>query len=183
MSANPTAKVLGLYSPKANAECYAEFVRKNIADQDPENWSEESIAMFKQFGREAQLAPLTEEDKLRIEDDLDYNLGNAAFVEVLIRNVDDQFDAGHFAQRDPSKPEGMSQVAWNETYLSEDGESLIAGYPLPKVPAGPVLRVVFVIHFWNPELPLCSSYGELVCPAMTPLPERIWRLAPYETLD
>jgi hypothetical protein len=29
-------------------------------------------------------------------------------------------------------------------------------------------------------LPLRSSYGELTLPSIQPLPDRLWRLAPYE---
>jgi hypothetical protein len=96
--------------------------------------------------------------------------------------VDEGFDAGNFMQPNPERP-GSSQVAWNETYLSEDGEAVLSGYPDHIVPALDRFRVVFVIHCWDNKLPLLSSYGSLQCPPIEPLPDRLWRLVPYETVD
>ncbi|HEY4370354.1 MAG TPA: hypothetical protein VGN52_00300 [Burkholderiales bacterium] len=101
----------------------------------------------------------------------------------MVSNADGRFDPGDFIQPDPDMPPGQEQVAWNETYLAEDGESVIAGYPLPDIPKQDRYRVVFVIHCWKPQLALESSYGTLACPAIQALPDRLWRLVPYEPVD
>jgi hypothetical protein len=179
----PRISVLGVYSPKASGERYEQFVRDHVAERDPSNRAEETIAIMKRLGREVNLEPLSDDEKREIEDDLHYHLGEAAYVEVLVRDPDDQFNAGDFVQPDPTQAESFWQAAWNETYLTEDGEAVIAGYPYPEVPDAQVLRVVFVIHFWIPDLPLLSSYGELSCPVIAPLPERLWKLVPYQLPD
>ncbi len=180
---HPEAEVLGIYSPRKNAERFEQFVRAHVDSCDPAHYSSETIAMFERLGRGADLSPLSKPERGDIEDSIRNSLGNAAYVEVRIRNPDSVFDPGDFRQPDPNLREGLSQVAWNETYLSEDGEAVVAGYPLPPVPEGSTLRVVFVIHYWKPELPLMSSYGELTCPPMQPLPDRLWRLVTYQMPD
>lgn len=179
----PEVEVFGLYSPPGNVERFEHIVRAHVDGCDPAHYSPETIAMFQRLGRGADLSPLTGPERDDIEDRIRGSLGSAAYVEVLIRNPDSRFDPGDFKQPDPKLSEGLWQVAWNETYLSEDGETVIAGYPLPPIPEGPIIRVVFVIHDWKPELPLASSYGELKCPPMQALPDRLWRLVPYEMPD
>jgi hypothetical protein len=179
----PEAEVLGLYSPRGDVERFEHFVRAHGDGCDPAHYSSETVEMFTRLGRGDDLSPLTEPERDDIEDLIRDSFGNAAYIEVLIRNSDSRFDPADFKQPDPSLREGLGQVAWNETYLSEDGETVAAGYPLPAIPEGPTLRVVFAIHYWKSELPLASSYGELTCPPMQPLPERLWRLVPYEMPD
>lgn len=179
----PEVTVLGLYSPSMSIALYEKFVQAYVDGCDPRNFEEATVVLFKRLGRDAELVPLTEGERSQARDRITHNLGNAAFVEVLIRNADHDFDPADFGQPDSSLDAGHAQVAWNETYLTEDGETVIAGYPMPAVPEGSTLRVVFVIHFWKHGLPLLSSYGQLSCPQMQALPERLWRLAPYEMPD
>ena len=105
------------------------------------------------------------------------------YVEVLVENADVQFDAGAFVQPVPGVPSGLWQVAWNETYLTEDGTSVLSGYPHHIVPKQSRFRIVFIVHSYRPGFPLESSYGKLKLPEAEPMPERLWRLAPYETVD
>lgn len=100
-------------------------------------------------------------------------------IEVLVTDPDAAFNISGFVQPDPLRSENDWQVAWNEKFLTADGETVIGEYPC-KLPDALQYRVVFAIHSWNPDLPLGSSYGDLVLPAMEPLPERLWRLTPYE---
>jgi hypothetical protein len=50
-------------------------------------------------------------------------------------------------------------------------------------PESDCFRLTFYIHFWKDELGLSSSYGALACPSPQAVPERLWRLAPYEMPD
>ena len=72
------------------------------------------------------------------------------------------------------------QVAWNEKFLTPDGEKLLELDRKRRLPDAKQYRVVFVIHSWKSGLPLRSSYGELALPSIQPLPERLWQLTPYE---
>ena len=178
----PSIEVLGLYSPSANAAEFERFVREEVASRDPANFGEESLAVLRRLGREADLVPFTDEDRRDVEDELHFHLREAIVVEALVRHPDASFDVGAFTQPDPQQPESRWQVAWNEKFLAPDGQTL-----LEQVSWGAgqdaEFRVVFVMHFWKAGLPLSSSYGELSLPKVEPLPERLWRLAPYVTPD
>jgi hypothetical protein len=103
---------------------------------------------------------------------------SVVLVEALVRDADDRFDAGDFSQPLPGVARDNWQAAWAETYLSLDGESRLDD---PSKVNG--FRVAFFMHFWEPDKPLLSSYGELGCPAVSEMPERLRRLVPYEPLD
>lgn len=106
------------------------------------------------------------------------NAYNAALIEMVVH--DESFDIGKIVQPNPNQPESLWQVAWNETYLSDDGCAVIAGYPRPAKPEQRDLRLAFYIHhFWeHPTLAHASETLDL--PPATVLPVRLWRLAPYE---
>jgi hypothetical protein len=176
-------KVLGLYSPKACEADYRSFVDHYIAECDPANFDQETKNIFKRFGRDAELIPFDDADRANLREEFEAELGSAAYLEVLVSYPDERFDMIRFVQQDPSAAPGFGQVAWNETYLSEDGSELISGYPSREIPKLSKFRVVFVIHSWQEGQTLYSPYGELAYPEMEPLPERIWRFAPYERVD
>ena len=117
---------------------------------------------------------------MRVERELHDLMAEAVVVEALVSHADANFDIGAFVQPDPSQREGRWQVAWNEKFLTVDGETLHEKQTWGEAPDIEQFRIVFVIHFWKPNLPLHSSYGELALPPIQPLPERLWRLAPYE---
>lgn len=109
-------------------------------------------------------------------------LASTVLIEVLVRHCDDTFSAGDFTQPQKRKPRKSWQVAWEEKYLSEDGTScLTARWPDPPVEKD--FRIAFFLHFWNPAEPLYSSCGELKCPAVKTMPERLKNLVPYQPVD
>jgi hypothetical protein len=181
-SKSPPLKVIGFYSLSADWTAYARFLRQEVDSRDPAHLSEESKEMFRRFGRGDELQPLSEENRQALEEQIRYCTDDLAMFEVLVTSPDATFDVGEFIQQDPSRPQSTWQIAWNETFLTSDGETVIGVYPC-KSPDAPQYRVVFSIHFWKPDLPLHSSYGELALPPMQPLPERLWRLTPYKVPD
>lgn len=176
-------KVIGLYTLSADNEVYSRFIRAQIALHDPANFSDEQRAQFHRLGRGDALHPFTDEDRKGWEEQLRRHMDDAAVLEVLVSNPDANFEVGAFAQPDPSRPENSWQVAWNEKFLTFDGEKLLDVSQRQTKPDAKQYRVVFVIHHWKRGLPLKSSYGELALPSMQPLPERLWRLTPYELPD
>jgi hypothetical protein len=109
-------------------------------------------------------------------------LESTVLVEVLVRGRDKRFDVGGFSQPQDGVPRENWQAAWAEAYLSEDGQSLLVerwGSP-PKVDS---FRVAFFIHCWIAAKPLLTSYGEVACPAVKKMPERLRKLVPYEPVD
>jgi hypothetical protein len=160
----------------ASADRYERFIRESVDRDDPALHPEitESLA---RFGRVAEY------DRTWAEQELRETLGRAAVVEILVNRPDGRFKVEDFVQADPALPEGQWQAAWDETYLSEDGETLLSGYPSPKAPSLDRYRIVFFIHLWKHGNALKSSYGDLTYGPLRALPERLWRLVPYETVD
>jgi hypothetical protein len=116
-----------------------------------------------------------------IDAQLFHNACSAALVELVVdEDTTQTFDVCLVAQEDPKQPKEKWQVAWNETYLTIDGEAVIAGYPLPRKPKSNRLRVAFYIHCF-PDSPSVSYNGaSLQLPTLSPMPERLWRLVPYQ---
>jgi hypothetical protein len=174
---SPALEVLGLYSFSADPGRLSQFIQEEIASLDPANFDEETRALFRRLGR--QLQPFTDEDRKQHAEELHYLMDDAVMIEVLVSRPDANFNIGAFVQPDPAASEPNWQVAWNEKFLTLDGGGLIELDIGQKIPTVPEFRIAFVIHFWKPDLPLRSSYGELPLPRIQPLPERLWRSAPY----
>jgi hypothetical protein len=119
--------------------------------------------------------PITAEEAEESRDFFD----SLVLIEVLVRNRDARFDVGKFTQRDMWLTPDNWQVAWAEAFLTMDGEALAVRRFGP-MPSSGDLRIVFYFHCFKPAVPLKSSYGDLVCPAPTAMPERLARLVPYE---
>lgn len=109
-------------------------------------------------------------------------LSSTVLVELLLVDRSDKFFLGDFTQPQDSYHRDSSQAPWAEAYLSVDGEHRLQ-MVWPDPPTEKNFRVAFFIHFWNPDVPLLSSYGELQCPRVEPMPERLRRLVPYQLLD
>ncbi|MGY3031516.1 hypothetical protein ACVIIV_000686 [Bradyrhizobium sp. USDA 4354] len=176
----PSLSILGVYSFSADKAAYARFIRETIDTHDPPNFSEELKAFLRTVGRGDEIVPLTPEERQDWEDELRFYMDDAAVLEVLVKNPDARFNPHDFAQIDPSNPKDHSEMAWNEMFLTADGETEIETDYRQRLPATNEYRVVFVIHRWEPGLPLRSSYGELQAPPVQPLSDRLWRLAPYD---
>ena len=109
-------------------------------------------------------------------------LESVVLVEAKVLNPDERFDPGDFCQAREDLPQDQWQVAYDERYLTPDGNDLaVPRYETPKESGD--LRIAFYLHFWDPALPLQSSYGEIACPAPQPMPLRLERLVPYEPVD
>jgi hypothetical protein len=127
-------------------------------------------------------ANLTCEARQQAEGKCREQLQSTVLVEALVRNRDHRFRGGDFCQPLDGIDSGNWQVAWAEAYSSLDGASrLEARWPGP--PEAKDFRVAFFIHYWEDDVPLMSSYGELRCPAVQEMPERLRRLVPYEPVD
>lgn len=121
-------------------------------------------------------------DRVAAARDVRKQLECVVLIEVLVRNRDDRFDAGDFAQPRDGVPRSDWQVAWAEAYLSPSGESLAVERWSPPPESGD-LRVAFFLHYWDPTRPLLTTYGDIICPPPQAMPERLARLVPYEPVD
>ena len=126
------------------------------------------------------------------------HFSSVVLIEVVVRNGGESISLDDIKQPKPWRPneaihphpfglggippEGSFQVPWDEGLLSPDGEQLVArSIGCVKGP-GP-LRFAFYIHYWDEEFPLDWTYGEVLCPAPQPMPERLKRLMPYRPCD
>ncbi|MBX3396463.1 MAG: hypothetical protein KF841_13960 [Phycisphaerae bacterium] len=106
------------------------------------------------------------------------NLRSIVLVEMLIRGRDRTMYIGDFGQSSTGDLIGPDDpVAYEEVYLSPDGEHRIANY-LDQVPGNDV-RVAFYLHGYRPDRPILTSYGAAEAPPLTAMPSRLRRLAPY----
>lgn len=106
------------------------------------------------------------------------SLGNIVLVEMLIRGRDRTMYIGDFGQSSTGDLIGPNDpVAYEEVYLSTDGEHRIASY-LDQVP-GEEVRVAFYLHGYRSDRPILTSYGPVEAPLLTAMPFRLRRLAPY----
>ena len=176
----PKLRVLGVYSSKAAWPEYNAFLNREVASQNPINFSEETKAFLKRVGRGNEIVELSPEELLERRNDLDRELSTAVLVEILVENPDSNFTLGAFTQQRNNVPSGQWQVAWCEKFLATDGERLLGEYSYNEVPTDQSFRVVFYVHNWVHECGLHGPYGPMVISSIQPMPERLWRLAPYE---
>jgi len=117
---------------------------------------------------------LSDSQRQQAEASVKAELSSVVLIEALIENRDGRFDLGDFAQ-----PES-DQTAYDEAFLSLDGKSVLSRLRAPDVEP---LRLTFFVHFFDPESPLMTSYGELALPPVQEMPERLQVLAPYHPVD
>jgi hypothetical protein len=156
--AEPSVEVLGVYQVRATDAL--------IQDRIQYSYSEDDVK--------------TKEGRAAAERECREFLDSIVLIEVVIHGCDDRFDVGDFTQRIGDNPDNW-QVAYAEAFLAPDGEALASEHSHDAPADG--LRVAFFLHFWDSKRPLASSYGDIVCPAVTAMPERLERLVPYENVS
>lgn len=156
--AEPSVEVLGVYQVRATDEL--------IRDRIQYSYSEDDVK--------------TKEGRAAVERESREFLESIVLVEVVIHGCDERFDVGDFTQRIDGNRDNW-QVAYAEAFLTPDGEALASEHS-HDVPADD-LRVAFFLHFWDSKKPLASSYGDIDCPAVRTMPERLERLVPYENVS
>jgi hypothetical protein len=114
---------------------------------------------------------LSESERRQVEECVREELSSVVLIEVLVENRDDHFDVGDFTQP------GREQVAYDEAYLSPDGTSVLSRLRMPEDGS---LRLAFFLHFFDPEKPLVTSYGELPTPPIQKMPDILPLLVLYE---
>ena len=179
----PSVRILGVYSPIGNASEYAAFVELEVASQNPINFSQETKDFLKKVGREDEIVALSVDELNETREYFEREFSTAVLIEALVENPNEEFDVGKFIQPNPGAPESFWQVAWCEKYLSPDGSAILGQYSFNETPTEPRFRVAFYIHDWEHANGLKGPYGALELPPVEPMPERLWKLAPYEHVD
>ncbi|MDZ4655983.1 MAG: hypothetical protein SH868_00250 [Bythopirellula sp.] len=118
--------------------------------------------------------PMDDAERIAAERQCREQLESIVLIEVIVSNRDKRFRVSGFGQGE--------QAPWAEGYFSADGETRIP-VRWPDVPDVEPLRMAFFIHFWDPAVPLKTSYGNLACAEPGPMSERLARLIPFEPVD
>ena len=179
----PSLRVLGVYSPKGNRAEYEAFLNREVANSDPVNFSENVKAFLIQQGRGDELVPLSDEEKREMREETDREFANAVLIEIAVAYPDASFSVDAFVQPNPNLPNSQWQVPWLERFLTADGTALLDNVTHGTLPRESHYRVVFYIHEWKQEHGLNGPYGAVALLPVQPMPERLWRLAPYERVD
>lgn len=104
-------------------------------------------------------------------------LRSIVVVEMLIAGHDRQMYMGDFGQSATGALGDDDAVAYDEVFLSPDGEERVADF-LDQVKTADV-RVAFFLHDYRAGLPILTSYGPAEAPMLTPMPARLRRLISY----
>jgi hypothetical protein len=154
----PSIEVLGVYRVRATDAL--------IQDRIEYSYSSDQVS--------------TPDDRRAVEQECREFIESVALIEAVVRNADERFDIGDFTQRLDGVPRGNWQAAYDEAWLTPDGTSRSSG---SHTGAGADLRIAFFLHCWDTGKPLVSSYGDIHCPAVSEMPERLARLVPYENVS
>jgi len=126
--------------------------------------------------------PMTDKDREQAEKQCREQLSSVVMIEVNVINRDGKFNVDDFTQPQDNIPADSWQAAYEDSYLTPDGKSLIADL-WSNTPKSGDMRMVFYMHFWDPHKPLRTSYGDIMYPNVQEMPERLLRLVPYEPVD
>ena len=92
-------------------------------------------------------------------------------IELLITGRAKDFDIGDISQSDPDDRSHSTQVPYDESFWSADGELFLDQFRIPNLPE---FRVVFFLHSCDPLLPLVDADGTAIpLPQASPFPPRL----------
>jgi hypothetical protein len=103
---------------------------------------------------------------------------NLVLIEAVIDHLDSRFKTVDLGQPSSDGDVNRFQCAYDEALLSSDGNSVLARNMDCVSGLGP-LRFAFYLHCYDPARPLHWSYGEVACPRVPPVPDRLKKLIPY----
>ena len=163
-------RVVGAHLPRLDQSGLAAYIARDVA---------QFRATLRSL-RERGIGQATDEEiDQRAEElpgELDADLQRCALFELEVSDNDLEFDPSDIGNPD------TGYLGWEPAFLSPTGEEVITeSYKAP--PDLRHFRVAFYVHEW--ELPgrLSGPTGELTLPEFTPVPARLWELAPYSCVD
>jgi hypothetical protein len=125
---------------------------------------------------------MSDEQRTEAEEQCREQLSSIVLIEALIQNRNEHFSISDFTQPQDGVPRDNWQVAYAEVFLTFDGNSLLVQSSRGS-PEASDFRVAFFFHFWDQTKPLITSYGDLTCPKVSEMPDRLKRLVSYEPVD
>ena len=163
-------RVIGAHLPRLDQAGISRFIEEDVA-----SFKRTMIDLIER-GISTSTREEVEERALELPDELNADLQRCALFEVEVSGNNCEFDPSEF-----NNPKS-GYVGWEPAFLSLDGERVIT--ELYRAPASAAdFRVAFYIHEWDEPGQLVGPTGPLVLPAFTPVPSRLWKLAPYSCVD
>jgi len=109
----------------------------------------------------------------------DAHFEKLVLIEATVSNAEERFQMKDLGQTvDIPGFSRQFQCAYDEALLSSDGGTLIARRMKCVYGTGQ-LRFAFYLHFYDPHLPPETPYGQVYCPAIQPVSDRLRILVPY----
>ncbi|PZO16937.1 MAG: hypothetical protein DCE87_04945 [Betaproteobacteria bacterium] len=163
--------VIGAYLPRLTPERLAVWIQDDVADfvEGIRDLQSQGLA---QYWSDDQL----QERAAELPSEMREAMNSAALFEVLVEDHKGEFDPYGISEKE------TTSVAWEPAYLSEDGGESIAE-DVSELGEVNRFRVAFYVHDWPKKGELIGPTGPLVHPTFGPVPERLWKLAPYVLLD
>jgi hypothetical protein len=125
---------------------------------------------------------MSDRERRRAKQECKEQLESVALIEVLIKDRDSRFQVGDFTQPQEGVPRDRWQAPWAEAFLTPDGESLLVEQG-GESPDDHHFRCAFFLLCYETDKPLRTSYGELNCPPVEEMPERLRRLVSFNPVD
>lgn len=107
---------------------------------------------------------------------------NVHLVEIVFDDAPGNIDVGQITQETEGQPAANWQTPWDEKYLDEKGERIIANYfdiPIEETKT----RLLFFFHDLNFLKPLLTQNGQLHLTKPASLPARLLDKITYESPD
>lgn len=159
-------RVLGAHLPRLDQAGIEKFIREDI------DRFKQTLFDLINAGKIERDPEEVEERALELPEELEFDLQRCALFELEVTGNESEFDPSEYGN-----PESGG-LGWEPVFMSMDGTTIVTDSY--KAPASlKAFRVAFYVHDW--ELPgrLTGPAGELELPPFTPVPERLWKLAPY----
>jgi len=163
-------RVIGAHLPRVDQDGIAKFIADDVAgfkktlfhliDQGRTQWTRQEVELRAQ----------------ELPEEIDTDLQRCALFELEVLGNCRKFEPSEF-----TNPE-TGYAGWEPAFLSMDGQAIVteAHWAPPELKD---FRVTFYIHEWDEPGSLTGPTGNLTLPPFTPVPERLWHLAPYSCVD
>lgn len=163
--------VVGAHLPRLTPDRMSKWIADTAEDFRAEMTKDVQSGLFKSWTLE-EIAIRAEE----LPDEYMSALRGVALFEIRVDQCEVAFDFTQFSEQ------LTTSVAWEPVLLTEDGETKIETND-PFTTELSAFRAAIFIHDWPENGTLLGPTGPLSLPNFTPVPERLWKLAPYELLD
>lgn len=163
--------VIGAYLPRLSPERLASWIQDDVADFVKGIRELQSLGLAQSWSDD-ELQERAAELPVELAD----AMNSVALFEVLVDDHTGEFDPYEISEKE------TTSVAWEPAYLSEDGNASIAD-DVSELANVTKFRVAFYVHGWPERGELIGPTGPLGSHKFQPVPERLWKLAPYELLD